>query len=310
MLRSTFLWLSDHAGTFAFVKRNPVARRIASRFVAGETLDAAVEAGHRLNAGNITVSLDLLGESVSSAAETHVARDEVMRTVEAVATSQLDGNVSVKLTQLGLDIDRELCAENMRQILTRAQSLDVFVRIDMESSEHTESTLRLFHDELHPTFGDHTGVVIQSYLKRSAKDIDDLTAMGARVRLCKGAYAEPPDVAFQERQEVSRSFATLMQKLLRDGNYPGIATHDEVLIDETIAFASAEAIPPERFEFQMLYGVRRDLQDSLRTRGYNVRVYVPFGAHWYPYLMRRLAERPANVTFMVASLFKETFRRR
>jgi proline dehydrogenase len=307
MLRSTFLRLSEHAGTFEFVKRNPMARRVASRFVAGETLDAAVEAGRRLNARNITVSLDLLGESVSSGKETHAARDEVVRTVEAVASSGIDGNISVKLTQLGLDIDRNLCAENMQQILTRAQALDVFVRIDMESSEYTDATLRIFHDELRPAFSAHTGVVIQSYLRRSAADVAELNAVGARVRLCKGAYAEPPDVAFQERHEVSASFTSLMKALLQDGNYPGIATHDEVLIDQTIAFASAEAIPPERFEFQMLYGVRRDLQDSLRSRGYNVRVYVPFGTHWYPYLMRRLAERPANVTFMVASLFKETF---
>jgi proline dehydrogenase len=309
MLRSTFLWLSEHAGTFEFVKRNPMARRVASRFVAGETLDAAVEAGQRLNARNITVSLDLLGESVSSAEETHAARDEVIRTVETVASSGIDGNVSVKLTQLGLDIDRSLCAENMQQILTRAQALDVFVRIDMESSEYTDATLRLFHDELRGAFGKHTGVVIQSYLRRSAQDVAELNAVSARVRLCKGAYAEPPDIAFQERHEVSASFTSLMQALLQHGNYPGIATHDEALIDETIAFASAEAIPPERFEFQMLYGVRRDLQDSLRSRGYNVRVYVPFGTHWYPYLMRRLAERPANVTFMMASLFKETFGR-
>jgi proline dehydrogenase len=307
MLRSTFLWLSEHAGTFEFVKRNAVARRVASRFVAGETLDMAVEAGKRLNARGITASLDLLGESVSSAEETHAARDEVVRTVEAVATSGIDGNVSVKLTQLGLDIDRALCADNMRQILTRARELDVFVRIDMESSEYTAATLQVFHHELRPTFGKHTGVVIQSYLKRSAKDVAELNAVGARVRLCKGAYAEPPDVAFQERHEVSGSFTTLMQALLKDGNYPGIATHDEALIDQTVAFAVAEGIPPERFEFQMLYGVRRDLQDSLRSRGYNMRVYVPFGTHWYPYLMRRLAERPTNITFMAASLIKETF---
>ena len=307
MMRSTFLWLSEHAGTFAFVKRNPLARRVASRFVAGETLDSAVEAGRRLNARDITVSLDLLGESVSSAEETHAARDEVVRTVEAMAASGIAGNVSVKLTQLGLDIDRELCAENMRRILTRAKELDGFVRIDMESTEYTEVTLQLFHDDLRPSFGDHTGVVIQSYLRRSAQDVEKLTEVGARVRLCKGAYAEPPDLAFQERHEVSSSFTALMKKLLKDGNYPGIATHDEALIDQTIAFAEAESIPPERYEFQMLYGVRRDLQDSLRARGFNVRVYVPFGTHWYPYLMRRLAERPANVTFMAASLLKETF---
>jgi proline dehydrogenase len=209
-----------------------------------------------------------------------------------------------------LDISTDLCAENMRQILTRAKDLDIFVRMDMESSAHTERTLRLFSDDLHPTFGALTGVVIQSYLRRSARDVDDLIALEARVRLCKGAYAEPPDVAFQERHEVSGSFGILTQALLDRGNYPAIATHDEALIDQTIAYARERGIAPARFEFQMLYGVRRDLQDSLRAQGYNVRVYVPFGTHWYPYLMRRLAERPSNVSFMVASLAKETFGRR
>ncbi|KPK05591.1 MAG: proline dehydrogenase [Gemmatimonas sp. SG8_28] len=310
MLRRTFLWLSEQSGVFNFVKKNRLARRVASRFVAGETLESAVEVGRALNARGITVSLDLLGESVSSAEETRAARNEVLRTLEAIARAEIDGNVSVKPTQLGLDISADLCAENMRQILIRAKDLEIFVRMDMESSAHTERTLRLFYDELHPTFGNLTGVVIQSYLRRSTRDIDDLVALGARVRLCKGAYAEPPEVAFQERHEVSESFAALAQTLLDRGTYPAIATHDPALIDQTIAYAGERGIPPSRYEFQMLYGVRRDLQDSLRAQGYNVRVYVPFGTHWYPYLMRRLAERPSNVSFMVASLAKETFGRR
>jgi proline dehydrogenase len=256
------------------------------------------------------VSLDLLGENVSSAEETSTARDEVLRTIEGIASSGIDGNVSVKLTQLGLDIDRELCAENMHTILTVAKELDVFVRMDMESSEHTERTLRLFYDDLNPTFGNLTGVVIQSYLRRSQGDVEELVQRGARVRLCKGAYAEPPEVAFQEREEVSGSFATLMKLLLEKGHYPAIASHDEALIDQTVAFATEHDISPDRFEFQMLYGVRRDLQGSLKARGYNMRIYVPFGTHWYPYLMRRLAERPANLTFMAVSLAKETFGRR
>jgi proline dehydrogenase len=310
MLRSTFLWLSEHQGARTFIKQNRFARRVATRFVAGETLDSAIDVGKRLNARGISVSLDLLGESVSSPEETHAARDEILRTVTAVADAQLDGNVSVKLTQLGLDIGTDLCAENMRVVLERGREVGVFVRIDMESSAYTARTLELFHDVLHPEFDDMTGVVIQSYLRRSEADIDELVRIGARVRLCKGAYAEPADVAFQERGEVSSSFGKLMRKLLQEGNYPGIATHDEVLIDETLAFSEEQKISSDRFEFQMLYGVRRDLQDSLRARGYNMRVYVPFGTHWYPYLMRRLAERPANVAFMAASLFKETFRRR
>jgi proline dehydrogenase len=310
MLRRTFLWLSEHAGVFEFIRQNRLARQVASRFVAGESLQSALEASRPLNARGITVSLDLLGESVSSAVETRTARDEVLQTLDGIASSGIEGNVSVKLTQLGLDIDPSLCAENMHAILSKARALDVFVRMDMESSAHTERTLRLFCDDLHPTFGSLTGVVIQSYLRRSQADVEALIARGARVRLCKGAYAEPPEVAFQERDEVSASFTTLMQQLLEKGAYPAIATHDEALIDQTVAFAIAHDIDATQFEFQMLYGVRRDLQDSLKARGYNVRVYVPFGTHWYPYLMRRLAERPANMTFMAASLLKETFGRR
>lgn len=308
MFRSTLLWLSEQNNVFEFIKRNRLARHVASRFVAGETLASALEVGRGMNARGIRVSLDLLGESVSSPDETRVARDEIVRAVEGVAEAKLDGNVSVKLTQLGLDIDFGLCAENMRSVLTRAREVDVFVRMDMEGSAYTEPTLRLFHEELHGEFGGLTGVVIQSYLRRSQQDIDRLIACDARVRLCKGAYAEPPQLAFQGREEVNASFVSLMRRLLEHGNYPGIATHDKELIDETVAFAADRTIAPERFEFQMLYGVRRDLQDSLRRRGYNMRVYVPFGTHWYPYLMRRLAERPSNMAFMVGSIFNEAVR--
>lgn len=310
MLRRTFLWLSDRAGIFRFVKRNRLARRIASRFVAGETQESAINVARTLNGRGITVSLDLLGESVHNADQTRAARDEVIATIDAIARSGVEGNVSVKLTQLGMDISEDLCADNMRTVLRRAREERVFVRMDMESANYTERTLRLFHDSLHPEFGDLTGVVIQSYLRRSDRDIDDLIAKHARVRLCKGAYAEAEAVAYQSRSEVSASFEHLMKKLLRDGTYPGIATHDEQLIDAAVAFVASEEIGLDRFEFQMLYGVRRDLQDSLRERGYNVRVYVPFGTHWYPYLMRRLAERPANLAFMIASVGKELVRRK
>jgi proline dehydrogenase len=305
VLRSAFLWLSERNDVFEFIKRNNMARHVASRFVAGETLESAIEVGRSLNARGLSVSLDLLGESVANAEATRGARDEVVRTVEGVAAAKLDGNVSVKLTQLGLDISFDLCAENMCSVLVCAREVGVFVRMDMESSEHTESTLRLFH-EVQPEFGDSTGVVIQSYLRRSKADVDQLVTDGARVRLCKGAYAEPAEVAFQKRGEVNASFGTLMRALLERGNFPGIATHDEELIDETIAYTGKQNIPADRFEFQMLYGVRRDLQDSLHGRGYNMRVYVPFGTRWYPYLMRRLAERPSNVAFMARSLVKES----
>jgi proline dehydrogenase len=310
VLRGTFLWLSERSSVFRFARRNGFARRIASRFVAGETLDSAIEASRVLNDKGIMVSLDLLGESVSNAEETRNAAAEVLETIDAIAASGASGNVSIKLTQLGLDIDVALCAENVRAVLSRARRHDVFVRLDMESSAYTQRTLDLFYDRLHPEFGNLTGVVIQSYLRRSAQDIEDLIAIGARVRLCKGAYAEPVSVAFQKREEVRSSFESLMERLLEDGTYPAIATHDGYLIERALRFVRAREIPAERFEFQMLYGVRRDLQQSLRSRGFNVRVYIPFGTAWYPYLMRRLAERPGNVAFIVGSVMRETFARR
>lgn len=309
MLRGLFLWLSDQRQIFSFVKRNGFARKIASRFVAGETVDSAIEAARTLNKKGITASLDLLGESVNSREEAYAARDEVVQTVDEIACTGVDANVSVKLTQLGLDIDQDLCIQNMRAVLTRGREQGIFVRMDMESSEHTDRTLEVFR-QLHPEFGDLTGVVIQSYLRRSAEDVEELIALGARVRLCKGAYAEPEAVAFQDKQEIDESFDSLMKRLIDEGNYPGIATHDERRINCTLAHVEAGAIPTERYEFQMLYGVRRDLYHSLKERGFNVRVYVPFGSNWYPYLMRRLAERPGNIAFMTASVVKETFSRR
>ncbi len=308
MLRSLFLWLSEQRRIFDFVKSNGMARKAASRFVAGETVDGAVEAARLLNEKEITASLDLLGESVNSTEQTFVSRDEVIHILNEIGRTGVDANVSVKLTQMGLDIDVELCLQNMRMMLSHAKEHDIFIRIDMESSEHSERTLQVFK-ELHPEFGNLTGVVIQSYMRRSAKDIEDLIAMGARVRLCKGAYAEPESVAFQEKAEVDGSYDRLMKRLLDEGNYPGIATHDERLIDRALAYVETNNIPPERFEFQMLYGVRRDLHYMLREKGFNMRVYVPFGSNWYPYLMRRLAERPGNIAFMTASIVKETFSR-
>jgi proline dehydrogenase len=282
---------------------------MASRFVAGETLDSAIEAVRTLGANGTKASLDLLGESVTEREEAVRARDEVIETLDRIAETGVDANVSVKLTQMGLDLDYEWCANNVHELMAHASQLGIFVRIDMESSQHTERTLRLFHERLYPEFGDTTGVVIQSYLRRSATDIEDLIAAHARVRLCKGAYAEPQEVAFQQREEVSKSYIRLLERLLTNGNYPAIATHDDPLIEHTLRFVKTHEIVPERFEFQMLYGVRRDLQEKLRRAGFNVRVYVPFGTHWYPYLMRRLAERPANVAFMAMSLLKESLSR-
>jgi len=306
MPANLFLWLSEQRRVFDFVKSNGLARKLASRFVAGETVDSAIAAGKLLNEDGTVVSLDLLGESVSSQEETADARDEVLQILDAIASTNVDGNVSVKLTQLGLDIDRGLCIENMSQILDRAKEHDIFVRIDMESTEYTERTLEVF-EELHDKFGNLVGIVIQSYLHRSADDIEMLVKRGARVRLCKGAYAEPPDLAFQDMKDVRSSFVALMKRLVDDGTYPGIATHDDQMVDETLKHVDENGIPADRFEFQMLYGVRRDLQKMLRAKGYNVRVYIPFGSNWYPYLMRRMAERSSNVGFMVKSLIRETF---
>ncbi len=309
MPSNVFLWLSERRQLFEFIKSNGLARKLASRFVAGETIESAITAAKILNKDGTRVSLDSLGESVASREETIEARDEVIRILDALASTGVDGNVSLKFTQLGLDIDRALCIENMRQILSHAKDLDIFVRIDMESSDYTGRTLELY-EELHETFGNVTGVVIQSYLLRSANDIESLIARRARVRLVKGAYAEPPELAYQDMKEVRSSYVELMKRLLDEGNYPGIATHDERLIERAVRYVEEKGIPTERFEFQMLYGVRRDLQKKLRSQGFNVRVYIPFGCNWYPYMMRRLAERSTNVAFMVASVLKEMVSRK
>jgi proline dehydrogenase len=308
MLRTMLLYLSEQPRIFRLVRGSRLARRLASRFVAGETLETAVPSVRELNRRGIMASLDLLGESVRSADEARAATAMVVQVLERIAAERLDCNVSVKLTQMGLDLDGALCLGNMRRILDRARELGVFVRIDMESSVHTRRTLDLFERELLPVYGERVGVVIQSYLRRSAADVERLIAAGARVRLCKGAYKEPAAVAFPAKADVDHSYAELMERLLEHGTYPALATHDAALIARARWFAEARQIAPSRFEFQMLYGIRRDLQEDLRRAGYNVRVYVPFGTHWYPYLMRRLAERPANVAFILRSLVKESAR--
>lgn len=229
--------------------------------------------------------------------------------MDRIAGERLECNISLKLTQMGLDVDPAVCSRNVHRVLSRARAGGVFIRIDMEGSAYTERTLRLFEDELFPVYGDGVGVVIQSYLYRSATDVEGLIGLGARVRLCKGAYKEPPSVAFPAKHDVDRSYAELMERLLERGNYPGIATHDEALIARAGRFVAQRGIASHRFEFQMLYGVRRDLQDGLVRQGCRVRVYVPFGTQWYPYLMRRLAERPANIAFILGNVLKEGLRR-
>jgi proline dehydrogenase len=309
MFRSTLLYLSEQKQINAFVRRNPVARKGARRFVAGETLDEAADAVRALNAKRITASLDLLGESVTNADEARGAAGQIVGIFDRIAADRLDCNVSVKLTQLGFDLGADLVRENLRRILDRAKQLGIFLRVDMEGSAHTQRTLDLFEQELFPQYGrDGVGIVVQSYLFRTAADVDRLIAMGARVRLCKGAYKEPASIAFPAKADVDRSFIELAEKLIAQGPYPGIATHDERIIAHVKRFVQSKAIPLDRFEFQMLNGVRRDLQETLVQEGYRLRVYVPFGTQWYPYFMRRLAERPANIVFIVGNVLKEVGR--
>lgn len=310
MLRTAFLWLSEQPRIFRFVRRNRLARKLASRFVAGETVDEAITTLRDLNASNLSASLDLLGESVLHAEEARRACKTYLELLDRIHAAKANANVSVKLTQMGLDIDEQLCIGNMRSIIGKATQHGSFVRIDMEQSSYSAKTLQLFTDVFYPEFADAVGVVLQSYLRRTAADLDAMIALGARVRLCKGAYQEPEHVAFPEKRDVDANYVACMERLLERGNYPGIATHDVKIIDHAKAFAKRKAIPAKRFEFQMLYGVRRDLQYRLRHEGYNLRVYVPFGTHWYPYLMRRLAERPANIAFVTTNILKESVHRR
>jgi proline dehydrogenase len=306
MMRQGLLWLSEQQKVFRFVRSNPLAWRFASRFVAGETIEQGIAVALELQRRGIGYSLDLLGESVHEAREAEAAAAEYVRMVERLAAAGVPVNVSVKLTQMGFDIDEDLCHRNMTAILERARAHDAFVRLDMESSAYTQRTLDFFTKRLHPTFGDHVGVVLQSMLRRTEQDVDAMIELGARVRLCKGAYLEPPSVAFPDKADVDRNYVRCMERLMRKGNYPGLATHDEAIIAHAQRFAKQQGISPERFEFQMLHGVRRDLQERLRADGYNMRVYVPFGTQWYPYLMRRLAERPANIAFMLGNVVKES----
>jgi proline dehydrogenase len=310
MLRSALLYLSAQPRIFKFVRNNRVAKSFADRFVAGETLETALAAVARLNARGITASLDLLGESVHNEAEARSAGQEYLTMLDRIHERRADANVSVKLTAMGLDISEELCVAIMHKILQRARDYGTFVRIDMESSEYTQRTLDLFEQRLYPAYRENVGIVLQSYLYRTFADVQHASLLKARVRICKGAYKEPETVAFPAKKDVDANYVKSMEELMSKGNYPGIATHDEAIIKEAKRYAKANDIPANRFEFQMLYGVRRDLQDRLVREGYRMRVYVPFGDQWYPYLMRRLAERPANVAFLTGNVVKEMVGRR
>jgi proline dehydrogenase len=284
------------------METSSAAKRLATRFVAGDTLDQALAVSRRLNGEEITVTLDHLGESVTSLEEAAAARDVYLRTLSAIHDSGIRGNVSLKLTQFGLDFSYDQCLANVEQLVRRADSLESFVRVDMESSEYTDRTLELV-ENLHARYP-RVGVVIQSYLYRSKADVEKLCDRRIRVRLCKGAYLEPHTVAFPNKKDVDQSFIELMRILLDRGEYPAIATHDPAMIDATKEYAAARKLPKDAFEFQMLYGIRRDLQTQLVREGYRLRLYVPFGKAWYPYYMRRMAERPANVLFILRNLFR------
>jgi proline dehydrogenase len=308
MFRSFFLYLSASARARKILMSLPFAKRVARRFVAGESLDDAIRAVRKLNEKGILVTLDHLGENVHTEADTLRAVQDYLDLLDRIASTGVNSNVSLKLTQLGLDIGEELCAANMRRILERAQQHGNFVRIDMEGSPYTERTLRVFRT-LRGEYGfKNVGVVIQAYLYRSEQDMRELAAEGANVRLCKGAYMEPPDIAFPQKADVDENYVKLMQIFLdgparAKGAYVALATHDEKMIVTAQEFAAKQNIPKGQIEFQMLYGVRPERQEQLAAEGYRVRIYVPYGSEWYPYFMRRLAERPANVWFLLRHLF-------
>ena len=302
--RSALIYLSQHEALKEFAARFRLFKKLTTRFVAGETIAEAVEAIHQINADDCTASFDHLNESVTSAAETMEEVREYQQVLEAIDKTGISSNVSIKLTQFGLEIDSELAYRNARTVVEDAVRRGNFVRIDMEASNVTQKTLDLFK-RLRGEFGvNDVGIVLQSYLRRTFNDAQDLLKLPARIRLCKGAYNEPPEVAFPEKKNVDDNYIRVMRVLLSSGVYHGIATHDPRMIDATIDFAQRGGISKQAFEFQMLYGVRRDLQRQLARDGYNMRIYVPYGKHWYPYFMRRLAERPANIWFVLKNLLK------
>ncbi len=302
MLRPILIYLSQKQTPKKILTGHALGRRMAARFIAGEELEAALAVIRRLNAEGFMVTLDLLGESVEEAAEAEAACQAYVRLLDRLAAEGLSSHVSVKLTQLGLAIDEELACRHLSLICECAARHHNFVRVDMEGSAFTESTLRVFRAVSAPR--DVVGIVIQSYLYRSQKDVEELLKCGARIRLVKGAYDEPREIAFRRKKDVDANFSRLMAMMLSSGIYHAIATHDARLIAETRHYARAHHIPPDRYEFQLLYGIRRDLQRDLLRQGERVRLYVPYGHQWYSYFMRRLAERPANMLFLLRNLFR------
>jgi proline dehydrogenase len=307
VLRAFFISLSESRSLRALAERSSLGQRISGRFVAGTQLEDALHVTQNLNSAGLSVSIDNLGENVNTAEEARHSADLYRQLLDQISARKLDANVSLKLTHMGLDIDPQLASEYVSALVSQAAAMQPgnFVRVDMEGSPYTQRTLD-FVSELNsaPANRGCVGAVIQSYLRRSESDVTKLLGEGIRIRLCKGAYQEPADIAFQAKEEVDANYIRLMKILLKSGIYHGLATHDATIINEAKAFATREHIPPDSFEFQMLYGIRRDLQKSLIREGWRMRVYVPFGTEWYPYLMRRLAERPANAVFVAKNLLR------
>lgn len=308
MLRAFFIALSESRSLRAMAERSSFGQRTSGRFVAGTEVEDALRVTGQLNSAGLSVSVDNLGENVSNADEARHAADLYRKLLTEIGARGLNANVSVKLTHMGIDVDRQLAGEIVGALVQQAAAMQPrnFVRVDMEGSAYTGGTLALVR-ELHsrPENRGCVGAVIQSYMRRSERDVADLLGEGIRIRLCKGAYKEPPEVAFQAKSEVDANYVKLMKVLMKSGVYHGLATHDERIIRQAQAFAEQEKIAREAFEFQMLYGIRRDLQRSLIRDGWRMRVYVPFGTEWYPYFMRRLAERPANVFFVARNLLRK-----
>jgi proline dehydrogenase len=305
LFRAFFIALSESRALRGVAERSAIGRKLSGRFVAGMSVEDALRATVETNQRGMSVSVDNLGENVTNLDEARHSAQLYHDMLDQLHARKLNANVSLKLTHMGLDVDETVAKQIADDVVAHAARIDNFVRVDMEGSTYTQKTLDFVRD-LHgrPGNAGHVGAVIQAYLHRSEKDVQELCAEGIRIRLCKGAYKEPPAIAFQEKSDVDANFVKLMKIMLKSGVYHGIATHDPKMIDATIAFARAENIAPSSFEFQMLYGVRRDLQEQLVRDGWGMRVYIPFGTEWYPYLMRRLAERPANAVFILKNLFR------
>ncbi|HET9307499.1 MAG TPA: proline dehydrogenase family protein [Candidatus Sulfotelmatobacter sp.] len=307
MLRAFFVHLSENRSLRNFAERSSLGRRVSGRFVAGTEISDAVRVTQAVNGVGMAVSIDNLGENVTNPDEARHSAQLYHQILDAIEANKLNANISLKLTHMGLDVDEGLARELVGKLVARASAMNPpgFVRVDMEGSPYTQRTLD-FVQELHrmPGYGNSVGTVIQAYLKRSESDVEKLLAEGIRIRLCKGAYKEPASIAFESKADVDANFIKLMKMLMKSGIYHGIASHDEHIIREGQAFATRENISRVAFEFQMLYGIRRDLQQSLVREGWRMRVYVPFGTEWYPYFMRRLGERPANLFFIVRNMLR------